>query len=128
MEITGQSIRTEPIGLGINPNSYHKTTIQRYINARNSGGKSYKSTYDREVKNSREQPALSITETLFRTVADSPRDTEYSNGIFSAPLISGLASIPRGSKDRLIKNLEGANILKRNTSIMQRHTPQMLHI
>lgn len=127
MDITGQSIRTEPVDMGFSINSYYPTSLQRYMTAKSSGSRSSKSTYDREVEDAREQPALSALETVQRTVAQNPRQTIVSNGIMTAPLISGLASDPIGSGVRQNDVRLNEGIMRMNTSIVEMDTPKILY-
>lgn len=128
MDITGQSIRTEPISLGIEPGSFHPTAMDRFLTAKSGGSRSSKSVYDRELASQSTQPAMAITEALQRTLADDPRKTTMSNGVMSRPLISGRASLEFQPDTRMNDFREGSAMMANNTRIVERNTPQIVHI
>lgn len=122
-QISGQSIRYEPITLGIDPNSYHPTSLERFQMA--SGSRSMKNIYERENKSNNGSMAMATTETLQRTLAQNPRETVYSNGLTTAPLISGLASDTSGGLVRQKEAAEGRDIMLVNTIRDAQNIPQI---
>ena len=86
-----------------------------------------KTVYDLEQQRSKTEPAMASTETLQRTLAQDPREQVVSNGIMTAPLISGLASDPFGSGHRQKEELLGENIMNANTRIVQANTGRITH-
>ena len=123
MNITGQSIRTEPMVLG-NNKLFAPTSLERYNTAKRGGSRSSKSVYDLEITHSRKSPAMATTETLQRTLAQNPRQQVYSNGIMTAPLISGLAS---NEINRPNENRDGRDIMNTNTRIVETNTPMIIN-
>ena len=127
MNITGQSIRTEPIKLGLKTGGFHPTAMNRYATARRSGSRSSKSVYDREIASKRESPAMASTETLQRILGNETHKTAVSNGIMSRPLISGRASLEFQPDTRMNAFKDGNEIMADNTHIVEENTPKILH-
>ena len=128
MDITGTSIRTEPLILKKGANMYYPTSLERYITAKNETSRDRKTTYDLEKKNGHLTTAMATTETLQRTLANNPRGQISSNGIMTAPLISGMASDPIGSGYRQNERKEGEDIMNYNTQIVEANTPKIQYI
>jgi hypothetical protein len=108
--ITGQSINIEPMVLGFQGN--HLTSMERYLKA--SGSKSKFNTLQRETADKGSFP-MATTETLQRTVAQEPRKVVYSNGLMTAPLISGRATVSDNPEQRAKDELQGAEMVVGNT-------------
>ena len=119
-QITGQSIRYEPSILGVS--GFHKTGLQRFVNAR--GDKSRLNVLQREAK-SGSGVAMSTTETLQRTLAQNPRQQVVSNGLMTAPLISGRASDTSGGVVRTNERAEGRDMMLVNTIRNAQDIPQI---
>ena len=128
MDITGTSIRTEPLILKRGKDMYYPTSMQRYITAKNETSRDKKTTYDLEKKNGHLTTAMATTESLQRTLANNPRGQISSNGIMTAPLISGMASDPMGSGHRQNEQKEGEDIMNYNTRIVEANTPKIPYI
>ena len=128
MDITGTSIRTEPLILKRGKDMYYPTSMQRYITAKNETSRDKKTTYDLEKKNGHLTTAMATTESLQRTLANNPRGQISSNGIMTAPLISGMASDPIGSGHRQNEQKEGEDIMNYNTRIVEANTPKIPYI
>lgn len=111
-QITGQSIKYEPTILGYA--GYHPTSAQRYAAASGNTAES-KLTVLNEESIEAGSKAPSTLETLQRTIANAPRKQVISNGILSAPLISGMASDFTGA-ERKNDVAEGREIMSENTA------------
>lgn len=121
-QITGQSIRYEPVSLGIGLDSFHPTSFERYARAQQAVASSKLNVMSREDKGA---IAPATTETLQRTLALNPRETQYSNGISTAPLISGLASDTSGGYMRAREIAEGRDMMLVNTIRNAQYLPQI---
>jgi len=128
MDITGTSIRTEPLILKRGTDMYYPTSMERYITAKNETARDKKTTYDLERKNGHLTTAMATIESLQRTLANNPRKQITTNGLMSAPLISGMASDPIGSGHRERERMEGEDIMDYNTRIVEANTPKIPYI
>jgi hypothetical protein len=124
MNITGQSISYEPYSMGIS--GEHLTGLERYLKA--SGTQSKFNTLQREVKDKNESYPMATTETLQRTLANDPRKTVVSNGIMTAPLISGRATSMDNAEQRMKDNKQGLGMVSVNTALTKQNTPTIHHI
>lgn len=118
MNITGQSVKLEPIILG-KRDLYHPSSLERFLKATSKSS----TVYNLEKKDS--QIPMSSIETLQRTLAENQRGQVRSSNISYASPISGRASTPFNSEYRRDGVNEGYAMLKNNNNIVKQNTPDI---
>jgi hypothetical protein len=124
MNITGQSISYEPYSLGISGD--HPTTMELYLKA--SRAPHNVSTLQQEVKNKNKSFPMATVETLQRTLAQDPRKTVVSNGIMTAPLISGRATAMDNAEQRMKDRRQGLGMVSVNTALNKQNIPTIYDV